>query len=66
MDILLVQPQNSEKLRAVKAVLKALDVDFIVKKEKSYDPAFVKKIQESRKQAKDGKVTVIKPEDLWK
>ena len=49
-----------------KAVLKALSVDFISKEEKKYNPEFVKKIQESRKQVKEGKVTTIKLEDLWK
>ena len=66
MEILLVRPENNEQLKAVKAVLKALSVDFISKEEKKYNPEFVKKIQESRKQAKEGKVTTIKLEDLWK
>jgi len=66
MEILLVRPENSEQLKAVKAVLKVLNVDFTSKKEKNYDPEFVKKIQESRKQAKDGKVSKINTESLWK
>jgi hypothetical protein len=36
-------------------------------KEKSpYDPEFVKKIEESKKQYKEGKYKAIKTEDLWK
>ncbi len=66
MEILLVKPDNNNQLKAVKAVLKALSVDFISKEEKKYNPEFVKKIQESRKQVKEGKVTTIKLEDLWK
>ena len=66
MEILLVRPDNNEQMKAVKAVLKVLNVDFISKKEKKYDPEFVKKIQESRKQVKQGKVSIIKPENLWK
>jgi len=34
--------------------------------EKSYDPAFVKKIKDSQSQFKEGKGTKIKTEDLWK
>jgi uncharacterized protein DUF2683 len=66
MEILLVRPENSEQLKTVKAVLKALSVDFIAKEERKYDPEFVKKIQESRKQAKEGKVITVKLENLWK
>ena len=66
MEVLLVHPENNEQLKIVKAILKALNVDFTAKKEKSYDPEFVKKIQDSRKQVKEGKVVMIKPEDLWK
>ena len=34
--------------------------------ESPYDPEFVEKIQESRQQARDGKVTAIRAKDLWK
>ena len=37
-----------------------------VTKEKPYDPEFVAKIQESRQQAKEGKVTRVKKEELGK
>jgi non-homologous end joining protein Ku len=67
MDTLLVQPQNAEQLKTVKTILKALKVDFkAAKKSDSYNPAFVAKIKQSRKQVKEGKVTYIKTKDLWK
>ena len=66
METLLVRPENNEQMKAVKAVLKVLNVDFTLKKEKKYNPEFVKKIQESRKQAKEGKVNTINTKDLWK
>ena len=53
-------------MKAVKAVLKALNVNFSAKKEKPYDPEFVKKIQTSRRQVKEGKVVRINTKDLWK
>ncbi len=34
-------------------------------KEKSYDPEFVEKIQESRKQFEKGDFEVIAVEDIW-
>ncbi len=34
--------------------------------ETPYDPEFVAKIERSRQQLKEGKVTRIKTEDLWK
>lgn len=66
METLLVRPENSEQLKAVKAILKVLNVDFTTKKEKAYNSDFVKKIEESRKQAKEGKVTKVTTKDLWK
>ena len=53
-------------MKAVKAILKVLNVDFTSKKEKEYNPEFVKKIQDSRKQAKAGKVSKIDTKNLWK
>ena len=67
MDTLLVQPQNAEQLKTVKTILKALKVDFKAsKKSEAYNPVFVAKIKDSRKQVKEGKVTFIKTKDLWK
>lgn len=66
MEVLLVKPENNEQLKAVKTILKVLNVDYTSKKEKKYDPEFVKKIQESRKQAKEGKVTAVNVKNLWK
>jgi len=66
MDVLLVRPENSEQLKAIKAVLKVLNVDFVSKKGEQYNPEFVKKIEESRKQAKEGKVSTVNVKDLWK
>jgi len=34
--------------------------------EEPYDPVFVEKIMESRRQVVEGKVENIKTEDLWK
>jgi hypothetical protein len=65
MEIILARPENKEQLNAIKAVLKALNIDYITKKETGYNPEFVEKIRESRNQAKEGKLTKFSIEDLW-
>jgi hypothetical protein len=40
--------------------LTALNINFTSKKEKEYSPDFVKRIQESRQQVREGKVIKIK------
>lgn len=65
-NIFIIHPANTEQANALKAFAKALKIKFEVKSEKTYNPEFVAKIEESRKQFKDGDFTVIKTEDLWK
>lgn len=56
---------DTSKIDAIKAVLKALKIKFEVATEKPYNPEFVSKIKESRAQYKKGNYAVIKTEDLW-
>lgn len=65
-DTIIAHPINSDQFAALKAVMKALKIQFEVRKEKPYNPEFVAKIQESRDQYKRGEYAVIKTEDLWK
>ncbi|QOW10813.1 hypothetical protein Q73A0000_10730 [Kaistella flava (ex Peng et al. 2021)] len=62
-DIYILEPNTSEEANALKAFAKALKIKFEVK-EKPYNPEFVAKILESQKQAKEGKVTRVKKENL--
>lgn len=67
METLIVHLENAKKAAAVKSVMKALDVEFEIKKkrqavreakalkESPYDPEFVAKIERSRKDFKEGK-----------
>ncbi len=49
------------------AMFKLYELDQASKsKESPYNPEFVAKIVESKKQAREGRVTAIKTEDLWK
>lgn len=63
-DILIVHPQTSEQVLVLKAFMEALKIKFEITKAESYNPKFIEKINESRSQAKNGKVTRIKKEAL--
>ena len=65
METLIFRPDSKEKLEALKAFAKALKISF-ASEESEYDPEFVSKIQESRKQFENGQHKVIAVEDLWK
>ncbi|MBE5321717.1 hypothetical protein IM793_21330 [Pedobacter sp. MR2016-19] len=66
MATLIVETKNTEQLTAVEAVLKLLKVSFRKAEDSPYDPEFVEKILQGRKDIKDGKGVKIKTSDLWK
>ena len=68
MATLTIHPESGEQLQAIKTVLKAMKIPFEKQKEKesSYNPEFIKKINESKKQFENGEFDVIKTDDLWK
>ena len=60
---------DAAQIEAIKSVLKALKIKFEISKGKPYNPEFVAKINQSRRDYKDGKGTFVSPEelkDLWK
>jgi len=65
METLTIYPKNKEQLTAVKAVLKALKIDFKLVKD-TYNPEFTEKIIQGREDIKQGKGIKIATEDLWK
>lgn len=65
-NLIIFHPSNKEELEALKAFAKALKIKFEVAKEKEYNKDFVEKIQESRKQAKEGKTVQIDLDEIWK
>ena len=65
METLTIYPKNKEQLTAVKAVLKALKIDFKLVKD-IYNPEFTEKIIQGREDIKQGKGIKIATEDLWK
>ena len=63
MEILILHPENEAQLSAFKAMAKAMKVTFETR-DHEYSPAFVAKVEASRKEVKEGKVTRVKKEDL--
>ncbi len=64
METILIQPENTEQSKAVKAVLKALKVPFNAQKN---SPKLTKQnIDQAYKEMREEKYTVIKTADLWK
>ena len=63
-DIIIAHPGSDDKFEALMAFMKALKIKFEIPKEKPYNPEFVAKIQESRKEFKGGKYTRVKKDDL--
>ena len=63
METLIVHPDNKKQLTALKAFMTAFNITFEVRKS-PYNPEFVAKIQESRKQVKRGETKVVNIADL--
>lgn len=62
---MILHPPNKEQLSALKAVAKALKIDFETKAS-PYDPDFVAKIKESKKQVDKGKYIILDPDkSIW-
>ncbi len=63
-DIFIAHPETSEQVAALKAFMQALKIKFEVAKEDSYNPEFVEKIMESKKQIAEGKFIEVKADHL--
>ena len=70
METIIVHPKNNEEQKVIKAFLEALKIKFENLKNKSeetdYNPEFVASMERSIQDAKEGKVTRIKLDDIWK
>lgn len=67
MEAIIIYPKNKTQLSLLKNLAKEMGMRFERKEEeKPYNPEFVAKIMKSREDSKQGRVTVIKTEDLWK
>jgi hypothetical protein len=63
-DIIIAHPKNNEQVSALKAFMQAMKIKFEISKSDSYNPEFVEKILESKKQIAQGKFTEVKQEDI--
>ena len=63
MQSLVLHTENREQLKAIKDLVKSLNIKH---EEYPYNLEFIAKIDESRQQAKEGKLTRLKTENLWK
>lgn len=59
-----IRPENDEQENALKAFIAALKIKFEVFGDDPYDPAFVRKIEESREEYQKGNYTRISKDDL--
>ncbi|SES29139.1 DUF2683 family protein [Pedobacter rhizosphaerae] len=65
METLIVHPKNKEQLSAIKAVMKALKIDF--KAEKKYNQEIVNKVLDGENSRKSGKPGLkIDVPNMWK
>ena len=68
MESIIIHPKNKEQANLFEQLANVLKVPF----EKNnnggthYNPEFVEKMKESRKQAREGKTVKIKLDDIWK
>ena len=58
METVIMHPKNQEQLTALKAFAKALKVSF---ETSPYNPDFVTKVKQSKKQVEEGKFITLDP-----
>ena len=63
---LIVHPANAQEMSIIKVFFEALKIKFEIAKDSPYDPEFVCKIEQSRKQTAEGKTVKIDLDDIWK
>lgn len=61
---IIVHPANEQEMSVIQAFFKALKIKFEVSNESPYDPDFVAKIQESKQQVEEGRITRVEKENL--
>lgn len=63
-NILIAHPKTAEQMDALKAFMRALKIKFEIAKEDVYDPDFVEKILQGKKDIEQGRFTEVKQENL--
>lgn len=65
-EIVIAHPKTEEEVSTLKVIMQCLKIKFEISRESAYDPNFVAKVIESRKQVKEGKTVKMKLSDIWK
>ena len=65
METLIVRP-NKTKLKALKEILKSMEIPFETTNDRIYNEAFEEKLRKSDASFAKGEYTVITTEDIWK
>ena len=63
---IIVHPSSVEEMSVIKAFFEALKIKFEIAKDSPYNPEFVAKIENSRKQAAEGRTVKVDLDDIWK
>ena len=66
MEALSVYPENTKQLKAIKAVMVALNVRFEKKEDSPYDPEFVAKIRRGDEDILKGNTHKVTLDEIWK
>ena len=63
-DVLIVHPSNEEQATVLKAFLEALKIRFEFSKNETYNPEFVEKILQGKKDIEQGKGITLSMQEL--
>ncbi len=63
-DVFIAHPQTSEQVSALKAFMQALKIKFEVSKNDAYNPDFVEKILQGKKDIEQGKGITLSIQEL--
>jgi hypothetical protein len=66
MNDIIVRPKNLAQKKALKEIFKKMEIEFEDLKEEIYDPIFVADVNKAKKEADEGKYTVVDIDNLWK
>ena len=61
---IIVHPANEQEMKVIQAFFKALKIKFEVSKESTYNPEFVEKVLQGKKDIEQGKGIALSVEEL--
>ena len=61
---IIVHPANEQEMNVIQAFFKALKIKFEVSKESTYNPEFVEKVLQGKKDIEEGKGVALSVEEL--